>query len=89
MKGERIRPCLRCHRPTRPARALIADHPGTLIRHGDLCVTCHSGGTAPTPHAPRQSIEEITAGLVHYLQRRRDREHAMLRRAYYEERLTA
>ena len=83
-----VEPCAVCARPTRPARTLLADHPGTTQRHVDMCRRCYwaNSGTQPITHAAH---ENNCAGLRSFLARRRDRENAMLRRTYYEERMSA
>lgn len=84
MKSEPVRPCSRCRRPTRPARSYLAEYPGTTIRYGEHCKTCHMGGAAMINPEPRLSDEENRAGLAAYLRRRRDREETMMRREYLD-----
>lgn len=78
-----VRECAGCKRPTRPARAMVADFPGTVLRRlGDLCDTCHGlrGPKVVRPRTTENTIENTIAGLESFLRRRRDRETAMMRR---------
>lgn len=71
-----IRPCPDCERLTRPPSARLADHPGTLARryNSGKCNTCHYKGVPVIDDAPaRMSIDEISAGLAHWLHQRRMR----------------
>lgn len=97
MKPPRLRTCTDCLCVTRPTASKPADFEvRTVRRYGERCVNCYrraNGGqgngrfkVAPETAAP---LENTIAGLENYLRRRRERENAMARRAYYEQRTSA
>lgn len=75
MTAPAVRPCTSCARDTRPPRALIADYPGTIVRwHAGDCDRCHRNGVRGGEVVQaRMSIEEISAELARYLNKRRER----------------
>ena len=80
-------PCPLCERMTRPDGTTIAQHPGTIIRYGGMCKTCHQHNPPQLPG--RHTPEHNKAGLISYLTRRRQREAAMTRYQHYLDRIAA